>query len=233
MRKVRVVLVSKKKLFLSFFIFVIMITLGKLAVEEVETTSTGLVSQPIIVIDPGHGGVDSGAIFEDILEKDITLDTSLHIKKLLQEKNVSFALTRESDVDLGGELTKGRHKRDLLARRDVIDRGKIAVSIHVNTIDDIQEEGAVVLYAQGSKEGEKLAACILAELGKVQKLNYSQPIPRSNLFLLRTSKPPMVLVELGFISNKEDRLKLMDADFRKKCAQAIVSGIENYLEKEM
>ena len=77
------------------------------------------------------------------MEKDITLDISLHIRDSLQ-KDIPFVLTRESDIDLGGELTKGRHKRDLLARRQIINQGKIAVSIHVNTIDDHREEGAVV-----------------------------------------------------------------------------------------
>jgi N-acetylmuramoyl-L-alanine amidase len=184
---------------------------------------------PLVVIDPGHGGVDSGAVFENILEKDITLETSLHIKKFLEEKDIISALTRDSDIDLGGELTKGRHKRDLLARREIINKGKIAVSIHVNTIGDIEEEGAVVFYAKGSLEGEKLGTSILSELGKVQNLNYPKPIPRTNLFLLRTSTPPIVLVELGFLSNSQDRTKLLRSEFRRECAKAIADGVDNYL----
>ena len=230
MGRIRVLLISKKMLFIILVVINVIFFLAWFNLKDVETTFSGTVYRPIVVIDPGHGGVDSGAVFENIMEKDITLDISLHIRDLLQKKDIPFVLTRESDIDLGGELTKGRHKRDLLARRQIINQGKIAVSIHVNTIDDHREEGAVVFYAEGSKEGEKLATSILNELGKIQKLNYHQPIPRSNLFLLRTSTPPMVLVELGFISNKEDRVKLLNSDFRKKCAQAIVQGIQVYLE---
>jgi len=230
MGKIKIILVRKKRLVLFFVVIVMIFAFGELTKEKVKTTLTDSDSKPTVVIDPGHGGVDSGALFEGILEKDITLDISLYIKTLLQENNISHLLTRDEDVDLGGEFTKGRHRRDLVARREIINRGKLAVSIHVNTIDNINEEGAVIFYAQGSKEGEKLADCILTELGKVQKLNYPQPIPNTSFFLLRTSNPPVVLVELGFLSNKNDRLKLTDNDFRKKCAQAIVKGIKKYLE---
>lgn len=230
MRKVRIVLLSKKKLLFSLLFLVAVLILVNLVQEEAQMTLSNIASGQTVVIDPGHGGVDSGAVFENILEKEITLDTALHIKRYLDEKNIPLTLTRDSDIDLGGELTKGRHKRDLLARREIINKGKIAVSIHVNTIGDIEEEGAVVFYAKGSSEGERLAASILAELNKVQKLNYSKPIPRTNLFLLRTSIPPMVLVELGFLSNSQDRAKLIRSEFRRECAKAIADGVENYLK---
>lgn len=226
----KIVMLRKRKLMYLALILIIICILGlRLSMGSIQTTLSGKIGNPTVVLDPGHGGVDSGAIFEKVMEKDITLDITLRIKSLLEEKNISFALTRDSDVDLGGELTSGRHKRDLLARREVINRGKLAISIHVNTTKDNQEKGAVVFYAKGSENGKHLAESILTELSKVQDLNYLEPIPRTNLFLLRTSLPPMVLVELGFISNRDDRTKLMQTDFRQKCAQAVTNGIEKYL----
>lgn len=181
-----------------------------------------------VILDAGHGGVDSGANSREVKEKEITLDVVLRIRKYLEKKGLPVELTRDSDVDLGGELTRGRHRRDLEARLKIINKGQIAVSIHVNTANAASEQGALILYDCNSEKGKKLAETILQELQKVQKLNHPKPIPRSNIFLLRVSEVPTVLVELGFISNPEEKAKLMQPEFRQKCAEAIGKGILNY-----
>ncbi|HHY60983.1 MAG TPA: N-acetylmuramoyl-L-alanine amidase [Clostridia bacterium] len=182
-----------------------------------------------VILDPGHGGVDPGALWGDVKEKDIVLDVVQRMRQYLEENGYSVVLTRDADVDLGGELSPGRHRRDLQARLQVINQGQVAVSVHCNTIEDQSQRGAVVFYQKGSAEGERLAASLLAELNKVQLLNDNRPLPRENLFLLRTSRIPTVIVELGFLSNPEDRHKLLEPGFRQQLAEAMSRGIINYL----
>lgn len=185
-----------------------------------------------IILDPGHGGVDPGAMSGEIKEKDIVLDVVLRMNNYLEEHGYNVVLTRDQDIDLGGELSKGRHRRDLEARVNVIDRGKVAISVHCNTIKDPNQKGAVVFYQKGSEAGKELAASLLTELNKVQLLNDNRPLPRENLFLLRTSKIPTVIVELGFLSNQEDRTKLQEPAFRQQLAEALSRGVINYLEQK-
>lgn len=195
--------------------------------EERKVLATGAQ----VILDPGHGGVDPGALWGEVREKDIVLDVVQRMRLHLEEQGYSVVLTREADVDLGGELSPGRHRRDLEARVQVINQGRVAVSVHCNTIGDTSQRGAVVFYQKGSEEGQRLAACLLAELNKVQLLNDNRPLPRENLFLLRTSRIPTVIVELGFLSNAEDRQKLAEPGFRQQLAEAMSRGIINYLEQ--
>lgn len=183
-----------------------------------------------VILDPGHGGVDPGALSGGVKEKDIVLDVVLRMNEYLEEQGYSVVLTRDQDIDLGGELSRGRHRRDLEARVKVINDGQVAVSIHCNTIDDPNQKGAVVFYQKGSEAGKELAASLLKELNKVQLLNDNRPLPRENLFLLRTSKIPTIILELGFLSNQEDRTKLQQPAFRQQLAEALSQGIINYLE---
>lgn len=189
-----------------------------------------LASGANVILDPGHGGVDPGALTGQIKEKDIVLDVVIRMNNYLEEKGYSVQLTRDADIDLGGELTKGRHKRDLEARLNLINKGQVAISIHCNTMHDSSQKGAVVFYQKGSEEGKMLANAVLKEVNKVQLLNANLPLPRENLFLLKTAKIPVIIVELGFLSNQEDTNKLKDVGFRQQLAEAISKGIINYLQ---
>lgn len=227
----RVIFLSKRALFFAVLMFIgcglLLAFSGSQALITVGNFKRG---KATVIIDPGHGGVDSGAKYGNMLEKNITLDVALRVREYLIQKGIDVQLTRESDVDLGGELTRGRHLRDLQARLQMINRGQIAVSIHVNTTRDYSEKGAIVFCARDSKNGRRLAEKILEELGKVQELNNDHLIPTDNLYLLRRAEVPLVLVELGFISNWQDRAKLDNETFRQKCAQAIAQGVINFLE---
>ncbi|HHW05991.1 MAG TPA: N-acetylmuramoyl-L-alanine amidase [Clostridia bacterium] len=227
------VFVPKRYLFLSGLL-ILHIVLGIMALdywimyrEERKVLATGAQ----VILDPGHGGVDPGALSGEVKEKDIVLDVVQRMSHYLEEQGYSVVLTRDADVDLGGELAPGRHRRDLQARVRVINQGQVAVSVHCNTIEDSSQRGAVVFYQKGSEAGKQLAAALLGELNKVQLLNDNRPLPRENLFLLRTSRIPTVIVELGFLSNQEDRQKLMEPGFRQQLAEALSRGIINYLEQ--
>lgn len=188
-----------------------------------------------VVLDAGHGGVDSGAVYGSLHEKDITLDVTLLVRYYLVQRGIYVELTRDTDRDVSGweKYQKGRHRRDLQGRVSILNRGVVGVSIHVNMSTTPNEQGAMVFYAQGSAEGEKLGTFILDELAKVQTLNHRKAVARSNLYVLKNAGVPVVLVELGFLSSPVDRAKFEDSEMREKLARAIASGILRYFDIEI
>ncbi len=237
-RKRSVYLFNTKELLLfSMIVFVGITIISATAYTAISVITEYVSLEPSnkVVLDAGHGGVDGGAIFSDIKEKDITLDVVLLTRYYLVQRGIYVEFTRDTDRDVSGwdKYQKGRHRKDLQERARILDGGSVGVSIHVNTSASANEKGAMAFYARGSEQGEMLASRILAELEKVQSLNHPKPIPRSNLYLLANTQVPVVLVELGFISNAEDRANLLDADRREEMAMAIATGIIKYLDEFM
>ena len=106
----------------------------------------------VILVDPGHGGPDGGAGDSNALEKDIALNVSLKLKEYLQEQGALVIMTREEDIDLADEDTKGYSRRkveDLKKRLKMINEPEIDffVSIHLNSIPSPRWSGAQTFFA--------------------------------------------------------------------------------------
>lgn len=186
-----------------------------------------------IVIDPGHGGVDGGAyIAGEVVEKELTLDISLALRSALAASGLKLALTRDRDVDLsprGRHMGGSRYRQDLAGRvRAAQDAGAaLFVSIHANYSRDSRVRGPIVFYKPDSTASRRLAQCIhdaLAEFGPQQR----GPVPGA-FYVLRHSRAPAVLVEVGFISNPKERALLKTAAYRARIAASIAHGIRAYL----
>ncbi len=176
----------------------------------------------LVVIDPGHGGIDSGTHDgQGILEKDITLDIGLKMKEYLMRQGVPVIMTRETDEDVSNIDGRGRHLRDLQERVKIIDQGTVAFSIHVNYSTNTNENGFIVFYYRDSQKGQELGEKAHQALALTLHPNHTTPVPRSNLYLLRNSKVPIILVEVGFISNQHDKHKLQDPMHRQTIAQSL------------
>ncbi len=182
-----------------------------------------------IMLDPGHGGIDSGAVGEgEIYEKDYVLDIVLQMAELLRDEGLKVGLTRDSDRDVSHLVSEGtRHRRDLLGRFKLMNQAQLGMSVHANAAKDSREAGAMVFYMQDSYLGRIYAQLVLEELEKVQLLNEGKPIPRSTLLLLK-ARPPVVLVEVGFMSNSQDLAKLGDPQFRRALAGALCQAILHF-----
>lgn len=231
--RVRFVVVTKRTLLIAVLLFFgLLALLLMLASRTVPITGDGLhLRSPDVVLDAGHGGIDSGAHDgHGVYEKDIVLDVVLRMRDYLEKRGLVVELTRETDQDVSGfaKYRKGRHRQDLINRVQIMNRGKVAVSIHVNALNDPSAHGAVVFYAKGSEKGKLLAQYILAELAKVQDLNHSFVVPRQNIYVLRNTAVPTVLVELGFISNPKDKERLTKESYRQTLAEAVSQGIIKY-----
>ncbi len=175
-----------------------------------------------VAIDPGHGGIDSGTHDgQGVLEKDITLDIVLKMRECLEKQGIPVIMTRETDDDVSDMDGRGRHRRDLEGRAKIINQGTVGISIHVNSSNQASERGFIVFYAKGSEKGEILAQKAINSLITVQQPNHDFPVPRQNLYLLRNTQVPMILVEVGFMTNPEDKGKLQDPDYRQAIAEAL------------
>lgn len=171
----------------------------------------------IIVIDPGHGGKDPGATGGGVDEKDITLDVSKKIASCLEAQCCTVMLTRETDVFV--ELSD-RARMANAAKADLY------VSVHCNSVEgNARATGMEVYhYTRASEASKRAARVIYDKLLPVCGLR-GRGVKSKDLAVLRETKMPAVLIELGFVSNPGDRAKLTDSAWQDAAAKAISDGI--------
>jgi N-acetylmuramoyl-L-alanine amidase len=195
-------------------------------------------SGKIIYIDPGHGGPDGGAGDEDALEKDIALNVSLMIRDYLQEQGALVLMTREEDKDLADEDTKGYSRRkveDLHKRLNLINESEadMFLSIHLNSIPSPKWSGAQTFYNPKFEENKALAKAIQKEITRNLENTSREAKGLQSVYILKHSKKAGALVEIGFLSNPEERKRLLEEEYQEKVAASIYQGVLNYLtEKE-
>ncbi len=187
---------------------------------HLKRTMTGKPSDMLIAIDPGHGGHDSGAVNKTlgIREKDVILPVSLKVDSKLKNKGYNTYLTREDDSFV--EL----NERGKLANNVNAD---IFVSIHANSFKSSSANG-IESFHSGTEQSKNLSKYILEEMvAETGAINRGHQL-RPGLAVLRTSKMPATLVELGFITNPKEGPNLTDDSYQERLADAIVRGIEKY-----
>lgn len=218
---------SKRFFILVFFSATLV---GGLAFSAFATGQT--LSGKIIVVDAGHGGIDPGANRSDILEKEINLAVALQLKDALKQYGAKVILTRDTDVELSklcdNEKVRGRYRRDLNARLEMIEESDadLFVSIHANASPKSQRRGIECYYSAQSEHGKMLALAIQSQLSTIALV--SQNAKSADYFVLRRNKIPAILIEVGYITNPEERVTLQSPAYQRKLAEVISCGIENY-----
>lgn len=196
------------------------------------------VANRIIVVDPGHGGIDPGAVGPSgIKEKDITLMVGQKLGRILSGAGAAVILTREEDVDLSdpGPGTLLEKKRQDLARRVAYANQREAdlfLSIHVNSFPSSRWWGAQTFYLRDSPTGKQLAQAIQEELIRVLGDNNRRKVKPEIYFIMQNTHMPAVIIEVGFISNPREEKLLMDPLYQEKIAQAIYAGVVQYYRQE-
>ena len=178
-----------------------------------------------VVIDPGHGGPDPGAIgIGNLRETDIVLEVSLSVARILETKGVKVDLTRTSEIDL--DLPP----RVALANRS---RATAFISIHANASRNVRKDvnGIETFYFSG-KRGYRLAANIQKELLKVSPGSPDRGVRKGRFFVIRRTTMPAALVEIGFLTGRFDGPLLASTRHRRNVSLAIAKGIINYLKEE-
>ncbi len=222
-------------LILSLFIFLIGLLCLNNHYEFIHTLSNFTYSH-IVVIDPGHGGIDCGTSQGNILEKDLNLKLALRVEKLLQKQKIKVILTRNKDVSLENQstLTATRYKRDLDARKTIINnsRPNLFVSIHTDARpDEPTASGIGIFYFPKSEPSKIIAHKVHSAVDEViYKKHLKQtekmiPIAPGDYYILRETKPPGILIETGFLTNSTDLYRLQNEEYQAQLALAISKGI--------
>ena len=189
-----------------------------------------------IVIDPGHGGVDPGKVGVDgSLEKDINLNISMKIKKILIDNGYEVVLTRDEDIGLYKESDSNKKSADMKARCKVIEEAEadLVISIHQNSFEQESVRGAQVFYYENSPEGKKLAECIQNGVRELADATNDRSVKaNSSYYMLLHTPCPTVIVECGFMSNSNEAKLLGTDEYQEKLALAVCKGIEDYFGEE-
>jgi len=222
--------------------FVLLIYLLNYPVEKddlVSDTWSLPLSGKTIVIDPGHGGPDGGAVGKDQTEeKDIALVVSKKIRDFLQQAGALVYLTRETDTDLADEGTKGlsRRKSEDIRNRLKFIHDKDAdffITIHLNAIPSTVWSGAQTFYYPKFDESRHLAQMIQAEIIRNLENTTRAPLAINGIYLLKYAEVPGSLVEIGFLSNEEEREQLKSEEYQQQMAASIYEGILRYVTEDM
>ncbi len=202
---------------------------------ESRTAKSSAESKPfaVVVLDPGHGGQDSGAMCGGVLEKDLTLDVARRIDRLLNSEGIATLMTRVGDtyVSLADRAAFANRVRKC-----------IFVSIHFNEDNKPVASGVETYYAahqitagsflaswlpflwrplsdSPNPESQNLAALVQEALGGTEARQF---------FVIANVTSPAILIEGGFLTNKEDISKLASEDYRDQIAAAVADGILRY-----
>ncbi|MCP9858527.1 MULTISPECIES: N-acetylmuramoyl-L-alanine amidase [unclassified Cyanobium] len=176
-----------------------------------------------VVIDPGHGGPDPGAVgIGGLREADVVLDVSLQVAQLLQARGVQVLMTRASDVDV-----------DLPPRVSLANSSNAAVfvSIHANALSMARPDvnGVETFYFQ-SGSSQRLAQAIQSRIMAISPGTPDRGARPGRFFVIRRTVMPAALAEMGFVTGRIDAPRLADPNFRRRMAVAITAGILDYLQ---
>lgn len=201
--------------------------------EKSIATLSWVVANKLIVIDPGHGGEDPGAMgTTGVHEKDIVLSVSKKLAAILREAGAEAVLTRDSDRELSDPSVSDLYTakiQDLSRRVDLANnRGAdVFISIHVNSFPDPREDGAQTFYQPGSQESKKLGTAVQNELNRFLA-NPGREAKPVDYFANRMTKMPSTIVEIGFITNPKEEKLMLDQYYQGKVAWAVYAGIVRY-----
>lgn len=193
-------------------------------IKDSTSTVKGVAGRTIVV-DPGHGGSDSGAVGY-VMEKNVTFAVSTKMQKILEASGAKVIMTRTADVDVYGPNASA--SQELQARCNYCTpQTDLFVCIHANANDNESAHGTETYYCAGSWLGELLATNIQVELIKASGFR-DRGIKTANFYVLKHTPVPANLVELGFVTNPGDGEKLGDDEFQNNLAMAVCRGIGNY-----
>lgn len=181
----------------------------------------------VIILDAGHGGKDKGTMVNGIYESDINLSIVLKLRDELVKQGVDVILTRDGDYDLSSPNASRRKKSDFDNRINLINDSDadMYLSIHINYLSDERYYGGQVFY---TKDNEELAKVIQKEFNgklespmKVKKLE-------DTVYMYKQLEVPGVLIECGFLSNKNERYLLNDDEYQSKIVDTIILALIEY-----
>ncbi len=191
-----------------------------------------------VVIDAGHGGMDGGAVGTrtKVTEKEINLLIANELAALFSVNDFRVVMTRTQDVGLYGDTSPGFKRRDLAARKKIIEEANadLVISIHLNTCGSAAREGAQVFFNGESVRSRAFGRCVQTALNKSEDCVRAANAISGDFYMVTCTPVPSVLVECGFLSSPVDEARLLTEKYRESLAYSIYCGSVFFLfEDEM
>lgn len=218
-------------LFSGFLLIAVCINISY-KIDDVMVKTVGInnvKTKKTVIIDPGHGGIDVGTVgIDGSLEKNINLSISLDLYDYLMVSGINAVLTRDGDYEVYRAGEK-RTKSDLYNRMDFINSvpDSILISIHQNHFENEAEWGTQVWFSPNDEISPTLADKILQSVKEnIQPENKREnKVSDNSYYILYNAQKPSVMVECGFVSNRNENNKLQDKEYQKDMAYSILAGI--------
>lgn len=241
----KIVICEKLKIKLILLSVLSVILVG-LAVADRLTTlyavdaSASALGDYTVVLDAGHGGIDGGTTADDgTPEKIINLQIAQKLEQILNAMGIKTVMTRTDDEsihDSDANTIRQKKVSDIKNRLKIIENTEnaIFVSIHQNHFGDSKYSGTQVFYSKNNPRSKELAEAIRAQIIlNLQKEN-TREVKQSGteIYLLYHSKVPSVMVECGFLSNKNETEKLKQESYQRQLAFLTALGIVEFLNSE-
>lgn len=192
----------------------------------------------VILIDPGHGGIDAGASEGEVKEKDLNLEIAMILKAYIEENGGICYMTRTEDANTAdpnrGKGTSQKMSDLKMRKRNIEDyNADVFVSIHMNKFGQSQYKGLQVFYDDNIPESKKLGEEIQETVKSVLKdgNNRKAKATGDKIYVLKGNNVPSALVECGFLSNAEERELLKTPEYQRKLAWGIYLGIMNFFSR--
>ncbi|MBP9092759.1 N-acetylmuramoyl-L-alanine amidase [bacterium] len=177
-------------------------------------------SETVVVLDAGHGGSDPGAVRGDVQEKEVTLQIIAKLKKVLESKGARIVLTRADDTFVSLE-----------------DRVKITnavlpnlfLSVHINSLESTSNIYGIETYFQTDQSrplADRVHASLVSGLGAPDR-----SVRKARFYVINHTPVPAILAEVGYITNKLERDRLISSDYQQKVASALARGVMLYLQE--
>lgn len=214
----------KKHLLILIFIFVFCVFYKVDAkITEYELPLLG----KLIYIDPGHGGRDPGAIYKDIYEAPINLEISKTLAERLEKKGAIVYMTRTGDYDISNKNSWNKKHSDLQNRVNLIENANadLYLSIHLNADSSNKWKGAQVFYDDVNDKNKILAEKLQESFKNNLKSNRKIKEISTYYMYRRIKSVPGVLVEVGFLTNQNERYLLRQKSYQNKVSDAIIDGV--------
>lgn len=206
--------------------------------EKSESTMANATEKQVILLDAGHGGVDSGGIgINGVYEKDINLSIVKNLGSLLTLSGYEVVYTRTEDIsiyDNGVEGIRNQKISDMENRLEIVERypGSVFLSVHQNQYTDKAYFGGQMFYTTNNSSNFRLATIMQNKFAELQQGNDREvKLIDNNLYLFKDTEQPALLIECGFLSNENDAANLSNPEYQKKVAFTIYSGLTEYLRE--
>ena len=211
-----------KFVFLYFLFFLLVFSYLNIRVDATEDLN-------VVFIDPGHGGLDGGCSYKDLVEKDINLKIALKLRDSLEEAGYEVLMSRSADIHLCKD--KFSKKEDLLTRIEMINSSNadLFISIHTNSFTNPKYFGAQVFYNGINPNNLLIASNVQSYLSTFTKTTRVHK-NLDNIMILRNINKAGCLIETGFISNPNEYELYQSEDYLIKLANCIMYGIDDYFK---